>query len=86
MDHGQIKKFHIGLVICTLVILFASFLNIISNIMTWQLNEFLDYTKFAMSLFLFFFSSTSLNRLLEERFECTCGEKLDAKSETTQNL
>lgn len=86
MDHGQIKKFHIGLVICTLVILFASFLNIISNIMAWQLNEFLDYTKFATSLFLFFFSSISLNRLLEERFECTCGEKSDAKSETTQNL
>ena len=86
MDHGQIKKFHVGLVICTLVILFASFLNIISDIMAWQLNEFLDYTKFAMSLFLFFFSSISLNRLLEERFECTCGKKLDAKSETTQNL
>lgn len=52
------------LLILSLIMFIAGFINIISNIMNWQINEILDYTKTFLSLAMIIFSSRSLNKIL----------------------
>jgi hypothetical protein len=43
------------------------FVNVIANIMNWQINEVLDYVKLSLSILLLISSSISLNTILENK-------------------
>ena len=52
------------LLVLSLIMFICGFINIISNIMNWQINEILDYAKTFLSVIMIIFSSRSLNKIL----------------------
>ena len=61
---NNILKNQIALIIISLLMFVLGFVNVIANIMNWQINEILDYTKTFLSLAMIIFSSRSLNKIL----------------------
>ena len=61
---GNVLCLAIILLVLSLIMFICGFINIISNIMYWQINEILDYTKTFLSVVMIIFSSRSLNKIL----------------------
>jgi uncharacterized membrane protein YoaK (UPF0700 family) len=63
----NILKNQIALIIISLLMFVLGFINVIANIMNWQINEVLDYVKLTLSILLLISSSISLNSILENK-------------------
>jgi uncharacterized membrane protein YoaK (UPF0700 family) len=63
----NILKNQIALIIISLLMFVLGFINVIANIMNWQINEVLDYVKLSLSILLLISSSISLNTILENK-------------------
>lgn len=64
---NNILKNQIALIIISLLMFILGFVNVIANIMNWQINEVLDYVKLSLSILLLISSSISLNTILENK-------------------
>ena len=64
---NSILKNQIALIIISLLMFVLGFINVIANIMNWQINEVLDYVKLTLSILLLISSSISLNTILENK-------------------
>ena len=64
---NNILKNQIALIIISLLMFVLSFVNVIANIMNWQINEVLDYVNLTLSILLLISSSISLNTILENK-------------------
>ena len=64
---NSILKNQIALIIISLLMFVLGFVNVIANIMNWQINEVLDYVKLTLSILLLISSSISLNTILENK-------------------
>lgn len=64
---NNILKNQIALIIISLLMFVLGFVNVIANIMNWQLNEVLDYVNLTLSILLLISSSISLNTILENK-------------------
>lgn len=64
---NNILKNQIALIIISLLMFVLGFINVIANIMNWQINEVLDYVKLTLSILLLISSSISLNTILENK-------------------
>lgn len=64
---NNILKNQIALIIISLLMFVLGFVNVIANIMNWQINEVLDYVKLSLSILLLISSSISLNTILENK-------------------
>lgn len=63
----NILKNQIALIVISLLMFVLGFINVIANIMNWQINEVLDYVKLTLSILLLISSSISLNIILENK-------------------
>lgn len=63
----NILKNQIALIVISLLMFVLGFINVIANIMNWQINEALDYVKLTLSILLLISSSISLNIILENK-------------------
>lgn len=63
----NILKNQIALIVISLLMFVLGFINVIANIMNWQLNEVLDYVNLTLSILLLISSSISLNTILENK-------------------
>ena len=64
---NNILKNQIALIIISFLMFVLGFVNVIANIMNWQLNEVLDYVNLTLSILLLISSSISLNTILENK-------------------
>ena len=64
---NSILKNQIALIIISLLMFILGFINVIANIMNWQINEALDYVNLTLSILLLISSSISLNSILENK-------------------
>lgn len=81
---NNILKNQIALIIISLLMFVLGFVNVIANIMNWQINEVLDYVKLTLSFLLLISSSISLNTILENKDKLFQGINDEKLTECTE--